>query len=677
VWYEQDDGDIWPRIRRNDPTLAGLILSVYNRCDAREWGHAIAHNTHLRKLRVIALCTRFELSRFFRGLGNNRSIEYLRLDLECLEPELFSEYKVFQILAPFIQNNINLRCIETPNSEVVKSMQSLTAYLLKNKLNRFERIDFSGTGMGDDSVADFINALNATSGLSNLLELGLDSNRIALKGCTALDNLFSNPECNLRALDLGSSLDDESLLDILAYALLKNDRISKLDVGHSHRITPNGWCRFFSAYIAHPKCSLQEINLTSNNIGQEGLRCLSAALVANKHSSLKRIFLSYLNYRHSNPTSLGWIELSIAVRHLENLGLRGSCIDDEAAVAFVSATVNSPSMKFLGMAENRNIQASGWISCFQLMIHSKFTYEKLSISENNIDDNGAALLFESLKGNTSLKVLDMMRNESITSAGWIACFQLLLDSGSTLEKLILNDNNIDDEGAFLLVKFMAKSNSVLSVNLQNNSLISINGWRGFIEVLHPTSSSQLKELMIGNTNQITNEMIDDLLMTVALSLKNNTNLEYLWLCDYDKVSITCWSELLKALCDNSSITNIYSSNHTLWTMEDDYCRQFVEEDESLLPCNVRSLLRLNSNKNKYDVIRAKIMKYYFLDRTNVGLGFSDIESTIMPYAIEWIGRDCLGYSTMFDLLRSMPWLVETKANRVLVMDPPSKHRRLE
>ncbi len=173
------------------------------------------------------------------------------------------------------------------------------------------------------------------------------------------------------------------------------------------------------------------IGLACNNIGDEGLRRLSAALVANKHSSSKRLNLSVGNNIHSNPTSLGWIGLSIAVRSLENLELLESDIDDEAAVALFAATVNSPSMKILGMAGTRNIQASGWTSCFQLMIHSTFNFEELCIRENNIDDNGAALLFESLKGNTSLKVLDMMRNESITLVGWIACFQLLLDSRSS------------------------------------------------------------------------------------------------------------------------------------------------------------------------------------------------------------------------------------------------------
>ncbi len=73
-------------------------------------------------------------------------------------------------------------------------------------------------------------------------------------------------------------------------------------------------------------------------------------------------------------------------------------------------------------------------------------------------------------------------------------------------------------------------------------------------------------------------------------------------------------------------------------MEDDEERHFIEEYDSLLPCNVRSLLRLNSNKNKYEVIRAKIMQYFLLDATNVGHSFAGLETTFFPDAIGWIGR---------------------------------------
>ncbi len=63
VWYEFPfaDDELWTRIRRNDPTVTGLIMYVFDKCEAREWGHAIGHNTHLRVI-VIEGCRRLKKS---------------------------------------------------------------------------------------------------------------------------------------------------------------------------------------------------------------------------------------------------------------------------------------------------------------------------------------------------------------------------------------------------------------------------------------------------------------------------------------------------------------------------------------------------------------------------------------------------------------------------------------
>ena len=51
-------------------------------------------------------------------------------------------------------------------------------------------------------------------------------------------------------------------------------------------------------------------------------------------------------------------------------------------------------------------------------------------------------------------------SKSITSAGWVRCFQWLLDSKKTsLKTLSLRGNNIDKEGIAMLNKLRAKYSS--------------------------------------------------------------------------------------------------------------------------------------------------------------------------------------------------------------------------
>jgi hypothetical protein len=73
--------------------------------------------------------------------------------------------------------------------------------------------------------------------------------------------------------------------------------------------------------------------------------------------------------------------------------------------------------------------------------------EKLDIGMCNIDDQGALVIVSALIHLTNFEALNMSSNQLVTAAGWISCFRLLLDSEFSLKELILNLNNIDDEGA--------------------------------------------------------------------------------------------------------------------------------------------------------------------------------------------------------------------------------------
>ena len=50
-------------------------------------------------------------------------------------------------------------------------------------------------------------------------------------------------------------------------------------------------------------------------------------------------------------------------------------------------------------------------------------------------------------------------------------------------------------------------------------------------------------------------------------------------------------------------------------------------------------------------VRTMILTHYFRNADAVGRVFAEVDVTLMPSAIEWIGRDATGYSAMFHLVR--------------------------
>jgi len=55
-------------------------------------------------------------------------------------------------------------------------------------------------------------------------------------------------------------------------------------------------------------------------------------------------------------------------------------------------------------------------------------------------------------------------------------------------------------------------------------------------------------------------------------------------------------------------------------------------------------------RGKAQEVRAKILAHYFTSVDTIGRVFADVDEKILPSAMEWIGRDRLGFSAMYNLL---------------------------
>lgn len=619
------------RLAADDPRIDyfHFSLDTVDRTEADVVGHAISKSTHLRKLIIETDYyhpTASHHASLFAWVGHNRSIEHL-----TLRKFDHSHGNIFQHLAPFFVHNLKLRCIEITNSRnlayIIPSLISALSQFSQNI--RLERIDLRFNSIVDEKMEEFIYALNTMSGIHNLLELVLSGNKIGEGGCTALGVLLKNTACKLSRLYLGGNDFDDVCMGILTDAMAVSKTLQVLVLGSLGDVTSLGWHKL-SAFISDTGCSIKCLMLGGNHIDDEGATFLGESLVVN--TTLKKIDLTET---HITPT--GWQQIS-------------KCLSDPTSLLL-----------------------------------------DIDISECDMNDEGAVAFFSALAKNRSVRVLCMQGNESITSTGWVSCFELLVNSpgitGLPLENLDLYRNNIDNDGAAMLAVLLTRHVSTLNtLCVVNNEGITTNGWRSLAMILLPTSASKLRDMSMGNESReddLPEQMFvsDAVICDTVEALRNNTILEHL------DLNVCCVSELsmialANVLCDISSIAGVCQSNHTIFKHSLDSMVIGCPSDDSdfdnmwgdRFP-SLYALLEINKNKNKAEVIREKLLLYFFSNVDTVGRTFSSLPVSIMPSAISYIGRDHIGYSVMYYLVRSMPSLV-LGAHVSEVVERPKKLPRM-
>jgi Ran GTPase-activating protein (RanGAP) involved in mRNA processing and transport len=504
----------------------------------------------------------------------------------------FGKFDIFHI-----QRNANLRymVVRSSNIHPMISIPSLISAISHLDICRLESINFQFCEIGDILAYDFINALNAMPGLNKLVELLLGWNEIARFGCVALCALFKNPECRIQELDLtGNHLDAECMCSLIS-GFARSTTLKGLDLGTQKLLRATGW-------------------------------------------QMLMIFLS------SHRCSLEWMELA------------DEQFDDDCAASLGDALAVNQILTSLRIASDNRITPSGWREFSNGLSAPSEVLLELALDYCGIDDYSAAAIFQALSNNTSLKKLKISCNFGITSTGWEACFQLLFNSQSALEELVFPYNNIDDNGARILVDVIVSHiGTVRCLDLEANSFITNNGWRAFADALLPTSLSKLNILRIGDHRNVVNNRgnhIDDSVIVglVAALAKNNSLKEF----DLNYVNNASSSlyDLADVLGDETNFDSVCQSNHSLFKFT------YRIDTDTDYPDELDTLLEINKNENKSEVVRKKLLMYSMLDKDTVGNVFGPMAEALMPNVIEWIGRDRLGFEAIYYLLQNRPTLLK-------------------
>ena len=211
--------------------------------------------------------------------------------------------------------------------------------------------------------------------------------------------------------------------------------------------------------------------------------------------------------------------------------MRADVADDSTAALGNALTMNE-TLKCLDFSDN-HITSTGWREISNCLAPTS-TISELNLYDSNINDEIALIFFSALANNTTLEKL-LLFSEHITSDGWVLCFQQLMDSRSALANIGFGWD-IDDEGVEALSTLVANHmNTISSLCLTGNHLISANGWNTVANVLWPSYTSKQKMLRVGSSNQDTGSypITNDVIIDLVIALAGNSSLGLLELYDMD------------------------------------------------------------------------------------------------------------------------------------------------
>ena len=266
--------------------------------------------------------------------------------------------------------------------------------------------------------------------------------------------------------------------------------------------------------------------------------------------------------------------------------------------------------------------------------------ERIFMENINCSEDQAATLFDAL-GCHDLVEMSFNYN-AIGRRGCLSLANLIRNSTAGVPNLCLFGTSLDDDCLDIIsnaLTYLGDSSAGRRLYLGDNESITLAGWRRLSVCLRNVSRLYLEQCNLD----------DEGARAILMDLAGNSCLKSLELDSNDAITDMIWKDIARVLCDKTSIGSIYSSNHTL---------QELNIPHLAFPEEVVSLLAMNRNEDKSEVARQKILKHHFLAQGNNANVFSRMPEMMMPYAMEWIGRNRLGLSLMYNVVRDNPTLFD-------------------
>ena len=653
-YYLLDENHL-QKLKENDPSITGLDIELncngdecfFNGINWKEYDGCICNNTHLKKLLINSVGT-------------------------CLDRPYGKNYILGE---------------QGHNLPTRQQLQDFFSCIYRN--SSITSISFYSINISDKFGGGLIEGLQGHPSLERL-EFSHEGGPVASKVkqvklgtivCRAIGKVLNHPESKLVNLRLPVCHLDDDRLGILCDGFVGNSTLKKLCLSGNDKITSVGWGAL-STVIRHPNCKLVDVDLSNTGITDEGSNILGSALSG--LSSLKVLDLGWRQLISSTLNYRAWKTLfnQLSQASIENLNLESNQIHDSS----LPSLANIGTLKSLGLKGMSSSTPAGWVTFFNSLQRRGSQLVKLDISQNSIGDVGLTSLGSLLSNMSTLRTLQMSNmlnvqysDYSISSQGWQTLFNLSQSSSMKLVKLHLGSNEFGYDGFQSLIRLVSNMSSLKCLSLGRSGSVSPSSWQALTRYLRSPNFA-LEELHLND-----NRLNDDTVIAFTSALAHNKTLKRLNLkgCTNDEdddsddeedvnelITERGWEAMSTLLCNKSSILDTLNSNHTLCSVSNEY-----DVDDMNLPDDLISYLELNSNKDKAEVARQKILQTHFSTEYDTASSIQellDMDLEMIPTAIAWIGRpnradwkgtNVSGLSLLYNLDRKLPDLFDSNAQK--------------
>ncbi|XP_062895448.1 LOW QUALITY PROTEIN: NACHT, LRR and PYD domains-containing protein 12-like [Mobula hypostoma] len=306
---------------------------------------------------------------------------------------------------------------------------------LRNPECKIQTLGLYDVGLTDSGAEDLASALSTNPSLT---ELNLSGNKLGDSGVKLVSAALRNPECKLQELWLDNVGLTDSGAEDLASALSTNPSLTMLDLS-DNELGDSG-VKLMSAALRNPECKIRKLRLDRVGLTDSGAEDLASALSTNP--SLTELRLS------DNELGDSGVKLvSAALRNpeckVQELQLRNVGLTESGAEDLVSALSTKLSLTDLNLSGNK-LGNSGAKLVSAALRTSECNIQKLWLQSVGLTDSGAEDLVSALSTKPSLTELILIEN-SLTDRSVPALRHLILTLPG-LELIWLVGNQFSETG---------------------------------------------------------------------------------------------------------------------------------------------------------------------------------------------------------------------------------------
>ena len=390
-----------------------------------------------------------------KGLIDAQGIQQLLLGYNKLEDE------GCEFIANGLEKNSSLFEINLDNNNISnKGINALCKYLKNNE--NLMKVSLNGNKISEID-SDFYELFNWVK------DIKISENPLNQSGIV---RLFQGSEYNRLFKYLKFKYNSEDEYHFKCF----NENIKSIDISFNHKINlslishiDDKEIKSIVNYIKENNSPIKTLILKNNKITSEGSVSIVDLIKFSK--TLKVLDLSYNELKSEGVKKIcNGIIVSNSTSCLEQLFLNGNKCNDYCADDIFNLLVNNNVKKLKLLSLSVNFFSNKGIDKILSSLRKNNYLEQLCLGENKIDAKAFSNLVNYLKFNRALKILEI-KSSRINDESLNEIIKVFGDDSIPLEKINLNDNNLEFEGIAKFGQYTSKNENLNEIKLMNNKTL--------------------------------------------------------------------------------------------------------------------------------------------------------------------------------------------------------------